>query len=78
METERLVIRKQIGDHIYRLTVILDNNKNYKIISMHACPKVPIPRKLIELMDQRFQNLKELGNKLRSIESKLTKGRHNG
>lgn len=78
METERLVIRKRIRDHVYRITVILDNSEEYKIVSMHACPKVPIPHKLIELMDQRFQNIKELGNKLRSIESKLTKGRHNG
>ena len=73
METERMVVRKQIGNHLYRLTVIVDNDKKYKIITIYGGHKITVPHKLMELMDQRYESIKELGKKLRSIESKLTK-----
>lgn len=71
METERLVIRKKIGDNTYRITVITDNKNKYKIITIYGGHNVTIPHKLMELMDERYNDLRELSKKLRVIETKI-------
>jgi len=78
METERLIIRKKINNHNYRITIIVDGQAKYKIIAIYGGHNIPIPGALVQLMDERYDNLKQFSEKLRAVETKIDKRRHNG
>lgn len=73
MEIERVVIKSKIEDVTYRVTAIMGRGDQYKIVSILTDPKIPIHYKLIDMMQDTYDSIRNIKRRFKAIQRKLKK-----